>query len=129
MHVGPFGDEVGEHLRLYRLAAPKINGVHAELYRPFNDVAIGFLITEDVTQRILSNHCYLICLKVMAELLGRNKDSVQQLLDLRIPSLRLVQDFANEVDWALNFIGMPGFFLFNDDGSTDDTVSCSDVNQ
>ena len=57
---------------------------------PHNDVAIGFLITEDVAQRILSNYCYLICLKVMVELPGRNKDSVQQLLDLRIPSLRLV---------------------------------------
>ena len=90
MHVGPFGDEVSEHLRLYRLVAPEINGVCVELYRPFNDAAIGFLIAEDVAQRIISNHCYLICLKVMAELSGRNKDIVQQLLDLRIPSLRLV---------------------------------------
>jgi len=65
----------------------------------------------------------------MAELPGRNKDSIQQLLDLRIPSLRLVQDFANEVDMTLNFIGMPDFFSFNDDGSTDDMVGCSDVDQ
>ena len=92
-------------------------------------MAIGFLIMEDVAQRILSNHCYLICLKVMAELPGRNKDSVQQLLDLRIPSLRIIQYFTDEVDRALNFIGMPGFFSFNDDGSTDDMVGCSDVDQ
>ena len=85
--------------------------------------------SEDVSQQILSNHCYLICLKVMAELPGRNKDIVQHLLDLRILSLRLVQDFADEVDRALNFIGLPNFFLFNDDGSTDDTVGCSDVDQ
>jgi len=97
LHVYPFGDEIGEHLRFYRLAAPEINGVCAELYRPFNDAAIGFLITEDVAQQILSNNCYMICLKVMAELPGRNKDSVQQLLDLWISSLRLVQDFADEV--------------------------------
>ena len=129
MHVGPFGDEIGEHLRLYRLADPEINGVRVELYRPFNDAAIGFLIIEDVAQRILSNHCYLICLKVMTELPRRNKDSVQQLLDLRIPSLRLVQDFVDEVDRALNFIGVLGFFSFNDDGSTDDTVDYSDVDQ
>ena len=57
--------------------APEINGVRAELYRPFNDAAIGFFITEDVAQRILNNHCNLICLKVMVDLLGRNKDSVQ----------------------------------------------------
>ena len=37
--------------------------------------------------------------------------------------------FAVEVDRALNFIGMPGFFSFNDDGSSDDTVGCSDVDQ
>ena len=129
MHVGPFGEEVGMHLGLYCLAAPEINGVHAELYHPFNDAAIGFLIMEDVAQRILSNHCYLIRLKVMAELPGRNKDSVKQFLDLRIPNLRLIQDFADEVDRALNFIGMPSFFSFNDDGSTDDTIGCSDVDQ
>ena len=90
MHVGPFDNEIDEHLRLYHLAAPEINGVRAKLYRPFNDAAIGFLITEDVSQWILSNHCYLICLKVMVELPGCNKDSVQQFLDLRISSLRLV---------------------------------------
>ena len=78
---------------------------------------------------MLSNHCYLICLKVMVELPGCNKDSVQQLLDLRIPSLRLVLDFANEVDRTLNFIGVPCIFSFNDDGSTDNTVGCSDVDQ
>ena len=71
----------------------------------------------------------MICLKVMVELPGHNKDSVQQLLDLRIPSLRLVQDFAHEVDRALNFIGMPSFFSFNDLGSIDDTIGCSDVDQ
>jgi len=65
----------------------------------------------------------------MAELPRRNKDSVQQLLDLRIPSVRLIQEFADEVDRALNFIGVPGFFSFNDDGSTDDTVGCSNVDQ
>ena len=111
------------------MVALEVNGVRAELYRPFNDAAIGFLITEDVAQRILSNHCYLICLKVMVELPGRNKDSIQQLLDLRIPSLRLIQDFAGEVDMALNFIGVPSFFSFNDEGSTNDTVGCSNVDQ
>ena len=129
MHVGPFGDEIVKDLRFYRLAAPEINGVRAELYRPFNDVAIGFLIMEDVAQWILSNHCYLIRLKVMVELPGRNKDSIQPFLDLRILSLRLVQDFADEVYRALNLIGMPGFLSFDDNGRTDDTVGCGDVDQ
>ena len=129
MHVGPFDDEVSEHLRLYCLTAPKINGVCVELYRPFNDAAICFFIIEDIAQRILSNHCYLIRLKVMAKLPRRNQYSIRQLLELWIPSLRLIQDLADKVDRALNLIGVPGFFSFDDDGSADDTIGCSDVDQ
>ena len=81
-----------------------------------------------MAQRILSNHCYLIHLKVMAELPGRNKDSVQQFLDLRIPSPRLIQDFADEVYRVLNLIGVPSF-LFDDNCRTDDMVGCGDVDQ
>ena len=65
----------------------------------------------------------------MVELPGCNKDSVQQFLDLWTPSLRLVQDFADEVYRALNHIGVPNFFLFDDNGRTDDTVGCGDVDQ
>jgi len=65
----------------------------------------------------------------MAELPGCNKDSVQKFLDLRIPNLRLVQDFADEVYMALNLIGMPDFFSFDGNGCTDDTVGCGDVDQ
>ena len=129
MHVGPFGDEVGEHLRLHHPVAPKIIGVCAELYRPFNDAAICFFIIEDIAQRILSNHCYLIRLKVMAKLPRRNQYSIRQLLELWIPSLRLIQDLADKVDRALNLIGVPGFFSFDDNGRTDDTVGCGDVDQ
>ena len=65
----------------------------------------------------------------MAELPGHNKDSAQKFLDLRIPSLRLIQDFADEVYRAFNLIGMPDFFSFNDNGRTNDTVGCGDVDQ
>ena len=65
----------------------------------------------------------------MAELPGHNKDSIQKFLDLRIPSLRLIQDFADEVYRALNLIGVPGFFSFDDNGCTDDTIGCGDVDQ
>ena len=50
MHVCPFDDEVGEHFRLYRLAAPEINEVCAKLYRLFNDAAGGFIVAEDVAE-------------------------------------------------------------------------------
>ena len=71
----------------------------------------------------------MIHLKVMAELPGRNKDSVKQFLDLRIPNLRLIQDFANEVYRELNLIGVLDFFSFDNNGRTDDTVGCGDVDQ
>ena len=63
----------------------------------------------------------------MAELLGCDQDSVQQLLDLRIASLRLVQDFANEIHWALDFVRMSSLFLFDDDCCADHPVSRHDV--
>ena len=34
LHLDPLSDEVGEHLRLYSLSAPELDGVRAELYRP-----------------------------------------------------------------------------------------------
>ena len=65
----------------------------------------------------------------MVELPGRNKDSVQKFLDVRIPSLRFIQDFTDEVYRALNLIGVPDFFSFNDNGRTDDMIGCGDVDQ
>ena len=64
---------------------------------PFNDAVTGFLIQEDITEWILGNHYYGVGLKVVVELVGCDQDGVEQLLDLRIVSLRLVQDLADEV--------------------------------
>ena len=65
----------------------------------------------------------------MAELPGHKKDSVQQFLDIRIPILRLIQDFDDEVYRALNLVGVPSFFSFDDNGRTDDMVGCGSVDQ
>jgi len=37
--------------------------------------------------------------------------------------------FADEVYMALNLIGMAGFFSFDDNGHTNDTVGYGDVDQ
>ena len=58
LHIRPQGDEVGERLRLDRVARPEVDGIGAELDHPFNDVATGFLVAEDVTEWVLGNHCY-----------------------------------------------------------------------
>ena len=72
------------------MVRPKVDGIGAELNHPFNDVAVGFLVAEDVTEWVLINHCYRVSLEVMVEIPRYDQDSVQQLLDLRIASLRLV---------------------------------------
>jgi len=49
---------------------PKVDGIGAELNHPFNDVAVGFLVAEDVTEWVLSDYRYVVGIKVVTELLG-----------------------------------------------------------
>ena len=72
------------------MAGPKIDGIGAELDCPFHDAAAGFLIAENVTERVLRDFRYVVGIEVMTELLGCDQDGVQQLLDLGVASLRLV---------------------------------------
>jgi len=77
LHIRPLGDEIGECLQLDHVAGPKINGIGAELNYPFDDVAIGFLIAENVTKWELRDYRYVVGIEVVAELLGCDKDGVQ----------------------------------------------------
>ena len=70
LHIYPLGDEIGERLRLDHVARPEVDGIGVELNRPFNDVAAGFLVAEDVIERVLSDYCYVVGIKVVMELLG-----------------------------------------------------------
>ena len=76
LHVRPLGDEIGERLRLDRVVGPKVDGIGAKLDHPFNDVATGFLVAKDVTERVLSDYCYVVGIKVVAELLRCDQDGV-----------------------------------------------------
>jgi hypothetical protein len=80
------------------LLASELDGVCTKLYCSLGNTAIGFLVVKDVTERELGDNSYLVCLKIMAELSGRDQDYVQELLDLWIPSLRLIQDLASEIN-------------------------------
>ena len=53
LHIRPLGDEIGECLRLDRVAGPKIDGIGAKLDRPFDNAATGFLVVENVAERVL----------------------------------------------------------------------------
>ena len=79
LHIRPQGDEVGERLRLDRVARPEVDGIGAELDYPFNDAAAGFLVVEDVTEMVLGDYCYVVGIKVVAELPRCDQDGVQQL--------------------------------------------------
>ena len=72
------------------MARPKVDGIGAELDRPFNDVAAGFLIAEDVIEQVFREYCYVVGIKVVAELPGCDQDGIQQFLDLWVASLGLV---------------------------------------
>ena len=90
LHIRPLGDEIDERLRLDRVARPEVDGIGAELDRPFNDAAAGFLVAEDVAEWVLSNYHYVVGIEVVTELPGSDQDGVQQLLDLGVASLRLI---------------------------------------
>ena len=89
LHIRPLSNEVSERLRLDRVARPKIDGIGPELDHPFDDVAAGFLIAENVTERVLHDYRYVVGVKVVVELLGCDQDGVKQLLDLGVASLKL----------------------------------------
>ena len=59
------------------MAGPKIDGIGVELDRPFADAAAGFLIVENVAERVLRDYCYVVGIKVVAELSGCDKDGIQ----------------------------------------------------
>jgi len=72
------------------VAGPEVDGIGAKLDHPFNDASAGFLVVEDVTERVLSDYYYVVGIKVVVELLGCDQDGIQQFLDLWVASLRLI---------------------------------------
>jgi len=56
---------------------PELNGVGAELDRPFDDMAAGFFVAEDITEREFGNHINLVIFEVIAELAGCHQDYIQ----------------------------------------------------
>jgi len=59
------------------VASPKVNGIGTELDHPFNDATIGFLIAENVAERVLRDYRYVVGIEVVEELSGCDEDGVQ----------------------------------------------------
>ena len=76
LHIRPLDDEIGECLQFDHVAGPKIDGIGAELDRPFDDAAAGFLIADNVAERVLHDYRYVVGMEVVVELPGCNKDGI-----------------------------------------------------
>ena len=59
------------------MAGPKIDGIGAELDRPFDDAVASFLIVENVVEWVLYDYCYVVGIEVVVELPGCDKNGVQ----------------------------------------------------
>ena len=64
-------------MRFDRVAGPKIDGIGAELDCPFDDAVAGFLVVENVAERVLRDYRYVVGIEEVAELLGCDKDGIQ----------------------------------------------------
>ena len=58
------------------MARSEVDGIGFELDRPFNNAAAGFLVAKDVIERVLSDYCYVVVIKVVVELLRCDQDGV-----------------------------------------------------
>jgi len=65
----------------------------------------------------------------MVELVRCDQNGLQQLLNLRVMSFRLVKNLTDEVDWTLHLIGVYNFLALDDDSYANDTRTGGDVDQ
>ena len=54
----------------------EVDGIGAELDRPFNDAAVGFLVLEDIVEWILSDYRCVVGVEVVMKLLGCDQDGI-----------------------------------------------------
>jgi hypothetical protein len=63
----------------------------------------------------------------MFQLSGCNQDGIEQLLNLRVPSFRLIEHLADEVNRALDFVHVVGFLTLDYDDCGDHTIGGHNV--
>jgi hypothetical protein len=63
----------------------------------------------------------------MFQLLGCNQDGIDQLLNLQIPRFGLIEHLADEVNRALDFVHVAGFFALDHDDCGDHAIGGRNV--
>jgi hypothetical protein len=76
----------------------------------------------DVPQWEISLDNYQISIEVVFQLLECNQDGVDQLLNLRVPSLGLIEHLADEINRALDFIYVTMFLTLDHDDCGDHVI-------
>jgi hypothetical protein len=127
LHVHLFNDEVDDSLGFDRMRRHVFDGIGTELDRPLDDATAGFHITEDISEWVLRDHSYVEGIEVVAKLSGCYQDRVEQFLNLRVSSFGLVQDFADEVNWALDFVRMSSLFSLDNNSCANYPIGRRDV--
>ena len=86
-------------------------------------------VVKYVTEGEGGNHLDIVRLEVVAQLLGRDEDRVEEFLHLRIAQLGLAKYFTDEVYESLYFVDMARLVSFDDQGSADHVCSCRDIEE
>jgi hypothetical protein len=89
-------------LALYGVAWLEVELKTGKLCCPLGDVARSIGIVEDGPQWVRGHHHNLVGLQIVTEFPGRNKNSIKELMRLRIPGLCLIKDLADVVDRLLD---------------------------
>ena len=74
LHIRPLSDEISECLLYDRVTGPKIDGIGAELNRPFDDVVVSFFVAENITKGEFGDYDDVVILKIMVKLVGCDLD-------------------------------------------------------
>ena len=95
----PFGNEVGESLRLNSGAGDIPDVVAHDLRSPFGDLSHGVVVADDVSQQVRSDDDDFVIGEVVQELLGHHPHGVQKLLNLGVANFGIGEYLTDEVHW------------------------------
>jgi hypothetical protein len=82
---------------------------------------------EDIRQWEVRDCHDIVCIKVVAKLPRSDEYSVKYFLNRWVTNLRLIEDFANKVNWSLQPKGMAFLLSFHQDCRADDMSCHGDV--